>query len=102
MVLWYVTKLIVFCINRLNGSRRFDSGTGGQRKNQKRSKKNERECVKMTARELWEYKKNEYDTFEGFLKMLTSLLMDEGGVDFVSFPDTEINDDALDEMGFWQ
>jgi len=55
----------------------------------------------MTARELYETEREEFDGFDHFLYWLTGLLREETGIDYLSFPDTEIDTETLEEVGYW-
>jgi DNA-binding PadR family transcriptional regulator len=54
----------------------------------------------MTARELYNTTEAGQETLEDFLAVLTSALMDEGGVDFVSFPDSDVDEEILEEINW--
>ena len=54
----------------------------------------------MTARELYNICEAGHETLEEFLTALTSALRDEGGVDFSSFPDSDVDEDVLEEINW--
>jgi len=54
----------------------------------------------MTARELYNTCEAGHETLEEFLAALTSALRDEGGVDFSSFPDSDVDEDVLEEINW--
>ena len=59
-----------------------------------------KEMKEMTARELYNTCEAGHESLEEFLAALTSALRDEGGVDFSSFPDSDVDEDVLEEINW--